>query len=79
MKFRSALLLACMVVVPALAMFSHRIPRGLTAAVRGAVVDPVKACATAAWNRVLGAPESSEATPPSTPGCSPSTPPMSGR
>lgn len=34
MKFRSALLLACMLVVPAVAMFSHRIPADLRSAVR---------------------------------------------
>lgn len=33
MKFRSFLLVACMVVVPLIAMFSHRIPSGARAAV----------------------------------------------
>jgi hypothetical protein len=39
MKLRSCLLLACMVVVPLLAMFSHRIPTELRAAVRRTVGD----------------------------------------
>jgi hypothetical protein len=37
MKFRSCLLVACMLVVPALAMFSHRIPRELRASARALV------------------------------------------
>lgn len=37
MKIRSALLFACMLVVPALAMFSHRVPADVRAAVRGGI------------------------------------------
>lgn len=37
MKLRSALLLACMLVVPALAMFSHRVPADVRAAMRGGI------------------------------------------
>lgn len=36
MKIRSALLFACMLVVPALAMFSHRLPSGVRSSVREA-------------------------------------------
>lgn len=51
MKFRSSLLLACMVTVPSLAMFSHRIPPELRASMRrtvGAVVARLSAAVTAA-------------------------------
>lgn len=41
MKFRSFLLVACIVTVPLVAMFSHRVPRGLTAQFRTACLDPV--------------------------------------
>ncbi|MGI9178245.1 MAG: hypothetical protein ACR2IT_10365 [Pirellulales bacterium] len=37
MKFRSALLFACMLIVPAVAMFSHRLPSGIRASVREAI------------------------------------------
>lgn len=37
MKIRSALLFACMLVVPALAMFSHRVPADVRVAMRGAI------------------------------------------
>jgi hypothetical protein len=40
MKLRSSLLLACMLVVPALAMFSHKIPPEVRRAVRQRVWDP---------------------------------------
>lgn len=45
MRVRSLLLGVCMVVVPALALFSHHVPPGLTAAVREAVLRQ-----TAAWS-----------------------------
>lgn len=44
MRIRSALLVACMVVVPMIAMFSHRVPASLRTAVREAV-----------WNRLVAA------------------------
>lgn len=43
MRVRSLLLGVCMVVVPALALFSHHIPPGLTAAVRATVSRRVAA------------------------------------
>lgn len=43
MRVRSLLLGVCMVVVPALALFSHHIPTGLTAAVRATVSRRVAA------------------------------------
>lgn len=41
MKFRSALLFACMLVVPAVAMFSHRLPSGMRVACRTAISNAV--------------------------------------
>lgn len=43
MKFRSLLLLACMTVVPFTAMFSHRLPDGLSKAIRRSVWEPAVA------------------------------------
>lgn len=43
MKFRSLLLLACMTVVPFTAMFSHRLPDGLSQAIRRSVWEPAVA------------------------------------
>lgn len=43
MKFRSLLLMTCMLVVPLTAMFSHRLPGGLRQAVRRAVWEPATA------------------------------------
>lgn len=43
MKFRSFLLLTCMIVVPLTAMFSHRLPGGLRHAVRRSVWEPAAA------------------------------------
>jgi hypothetical protein len=48
MKFRSALLFACMLVVPALAMFSHRVPADWRTAVRDAVSRTVASWTTGA-------------------------------
>jgi len=42
MKLRSSLLIACMVIVPLLAMFSHKIPRQARAAAREHVWNPVQ-------------------------------------
>ena len=41
MKFRSTLLVALMVIVPGLAMFSHHVPAGAAEAARRIVVEPV--------------------------------------
>lgn len=41
MKIRTTLLVACMLVVPAAALFSHRIPSGVRSAVRGVVADGI--------------------------------------
>lgn len=41
MRFRSALLVACMVVVPMIAMFSHRVPASVRSAIRDGVWDRV--------------------------------------
>lgn len=41
MKFRSFLLVACIVTVPLVAMFSHRVPRGLTARLKTVCLDPL--------------------------------------
>lgn len=49
MKLRSALLLACLVVVPALAMFSHMIPPETRAYLRRAVVVPLADTAAASF------------------------------
>jgi hypothetical protein len=46
MKFRTLLLVACMVVVPCTAMVSHRLPGGVRQAVRRLTWDPA-----AAWLR----------------------------
>ena len=62
MKLRSLLLVSCMLVVPALAMFSHWIPTELRAATRRGF-----AAATSGW---LGAPAEAGTVPPP-----PTTPP----
>lgn len=41
MKIRTALLVACMLVVPAVALFSHRIPADVRSAIRGVVADGI--------------------------------------
>jgi hypothetical protein len=48
MKLRSALLVACMIVVPLLAMFSHKIPSATRVAVRRQMWEPVIDTARAA-------------------------------
>lgn len=51
MKFRTCILVVCMTVVPALAMFSHHVPAGLRQAVRCHLWEPV-----ATWLRPSEAP-----------------------
>ncbi len=41
MKLRSALLIACLIVVPLLAMFSHKVPTATRAAIRERLWDPM--------------------------------------
>lgn len=53
MKFRSSLLVALMVIVPALAMFSHHLPAGLTATAGRLLVAPVGAW-LASWREAAG-------------------------
>ncbi|MGB8854588.1 MAG: hypothetical protein WCC69_13595 [Pirellulales bacterium] len=53
MKFRSSLLVVLMVIVPALAMFSHHVPAGLPAAASRLVVDPVVEWVTS-WREAAG-------------------------
>lgn len=43
MRIRSALLVACMVVVPLIAMFSHRVPAQVRASIRDAVWERIAA------------------------------------
>jgi hypothetical protein len=65
MKLRSLLLVSCMLVVPALAMFSHWIPTELRAATRRGFA--------AATSGMLGTPAEAGTVPPP-----PTTPPMAG-
>ena len=53
MKFRSSLLVVLMVIVPALAMFSHHVPAGLPAATSRLIVDPVVEW-LASWREAAG-------------------------
>lgn len=53
MKFRSILLIALMVIVPALAMFSHHVPAGLPAAAGRLLLTPVIGW-VASWREVAG-------------------------
>lgn len=53
MKCRSSLLIALMVVVPALAMFSHHVPAGLPATARRLLVAPVIGW-VASWREAAG-------------------------
>lgn len=69
MKIRSFLLVACIVVVPLIAMFSHRLPPGARAAVVGLVRDlagspAAHARAVAPQAAQQAAPVRPEATPP---------------
>jgi hypothetical protein len=41
MKLRSALLIACLIVVPLLAMFSHKVPTATRSAIRARLWDPM--------------------------------------
>ena len=50
MKLRSSLLIACMVIVPLLAMFSHKIPRQARAAAREHVWNPVQQAILSAFD-----------------------------
>jgi hypothetical protein len=50
MKVRTALLFACMVIVPGLAMFSHRVPPEVRTATRCALWDPMLAWVEG-WSR----------------------------
>ena len=53
MKFRSGLLVACMIVVPMLAMFSHHVPDGLVAAASRLVYDPLVSTLSSKLSAVL--------------------------
>jgi hypothetical protein len=55
MKFRSSLLVALMVIVPGLAMFSHHVPAGAAEAARRIVMEPVTAWVEA-WRGAAPAP-----------------------
>lgn len=50
MKVRTFLLFACMVVVPGLAMFSHRVPAEVRSATRCALWDPIQTWAEG-WSK----------------------------
>ncbi|MFM1902840.1 MAG: hypothetical protein RLZZ440_740 [Planctomycetota bacterium] len=50
MKVRTSLLFACMIVVPGLAMFSHRVPAEVRTATRCALWDPLLAWAEG-WSK----------------------------
>lgn len=78
MKFRSFLIVACMVVVPLIAMFSHRIPSGARAAVAAFLRDLVGPRQPAVpvapiMTPVAAAPPAVAQAPPATP---PATPPV---
>lgn len=64
MKIRSAVLLACMLVVPALAMFSHRVPADVRAAVRAACESVMARWTTAAEPVAVAARVTEEPAPP---------------
>jgi len=55
MKVRTSLLFACMIVVPALAMFSHRVPAEVRSATRCMLWDPI-----VAWSAALMKPGAAE-------------------
>ena len=64
MKLRSALLIACLIVVPLLAMVSHKIPATTRAAVRENLWSPiVRALAPAAVQPATAVPAAGEPTP----------------
>jgi hypothetical protein len=54
MKFRSCVLWSCMLVVPMLAMFSHRIPPGTREAIRTHLWQPAAAGVTRVVSQVMG-------------------------
>lgn len=53
MTFRTILLAGCMVMVPAAALFSHRLPAGLRAALRETAVAGMTRCREAVTGRVV--------------------------
>ena len=53
MKFRSILLIALMVIVPALAMFSHQLPSGMSASVTRFLITPMMGW-VASWRGATG-------------------------
>lgn len=64
MKLRSALLITCLIVVPLLAMVSHKIPAATRAAVREKLWSPiVRALAPAAVQPATAVPAAGEPTP----------------
>ena len=64
MKLRSALLIACLIVVPLLAMVSHKIPAATRAAVRKKLWSPiVRALSPAAVQPATAEPAAGEPTP----------------
>jgi len=58
MKIRSTLLFACMLVVPLLAMFSHKIPRDLRRVAWQQVWDPARRSITSAFGSTVETPAS---------------------
>lgn len=62
MKFRSCLLMACMLAVPAAAMFSHRVPPAVRKACWRAVSSPLEA--GCAWLKSCVSPASTASEPP---------------
>ncbi|NDC62465.1 MAG: hypothetical protein EBZ59_00395 [Planctomycetia bacterium] len=64
MKFRSCLLFACMIVVPLLAMFSHRIPPEFRQAVRDRAWEPARRSLAAALDVESPAAASRDGFPP---------------
>lgn len=56
MKVRTFLLFACMIVVPGLAMFSHRVPAEVRSATRCALWDPIQS-----WAEHWSKPDSGDA------------------
>ena len=70
MRIRSALLIACMVVVPMIAMFSHRVPAPVRTAIRDAIWNRLASAAAPAPLQGSGAPAdlaAEQTAPPATP------------
>jgi hypothetical protein len=72
MKVRAIVIFACMTVVPALALFSHRLPAEVRAAVRSRLWEPVESWAASLTHRDVAA--SSEAVAAATPPADPDPP-----